>query len=126
MEAGGFWFLFLLDCWGCCSFFYYFSYVYSVRKHLREIGNQNPPASKSYTPRPSARPPKKVEGYTYHAEYVRIPQRGMDKAKIEAVVSRQRRFEWNAKEGTWNIIDNVKKLKVAINNDGMVVSVWAL
>ena len=88
--------------------------------------NQNPPASKSYTPRPSARPPKKVEGYTYHAEYVRIPQRGMDKAKIEAVVSRQRRFEWNAKEGTWNIIDNVKKLKVAINNDGMVVSVWAL
>jgi len=50
----------------------------------------------------------------------------MDKAKIEAVVSRQRRFEWNAKEGTWNIIDNVKKLKVAINNDGMVVSVWAL
>ena len=88
--------------------------------------SQNPPAPKSYTPRPSARPPKKVEGYTYHAEYVRIPQRGMDKAKIEAVVSRQRRFEWNAKEGTWNIIDNVKKLKVAINNDGMVVSVWAL
>ena len=88
--------------------------------------SQNPPVSKSYTPRPSARPPKKVVGYTYHAEYVRIPQRGMDKAKIEAVVSRQRRFEWNTKEATWNIIDNVKKLKVAINNDGMVVSVWDL
>ena len=88
--------------------------------------NQNPPAPKSYTPRPSARPPKKVKGYTYHAEYVRIPQRGMDKAKIEAVVSRQRRFEWRTDEATWNIIDNVKKLKVAINNDGIVVTVWDL
>ena len=88
--------------------------------------SQNPPVPKSYTPRPSARPPKKVMGYTYHAEYVRIPQRGLDKAKIEAVVSRQRRFEWRTDEATWNIIDNVKKLKVAINNDGIVVTVWDL
>ena len=85
--------------------------------------SQNPPGPQKIFPRPSSTPPDYVTEFSYHAEQVRMKERGVFEQRVRDVVTSRRKFEWQADKGTWKITDKDAKLVVCITDDGKVVTV---
>ena len=85
--------------------------------------SQNPPGPQKIFPRPSSTPPDYVTEFSYHAEQVRMKERGVFEERVRDVVTSRRKFEWQADKGTWKITDKDAKLVVCITDDGKVVTV---
>ena len=85
--------------------------------------SQNPPGPRKIFPRPSSTPPDYVTEFSYHAEQVRMKERGVFEQRVRDVVTSRRKFEWQADKGTWKITDKDAKLVVCITDDGKVVTV---
>ena len=85
--------------------------------------SQNPPGPRKIFPRPSSTPPDYVTEFSYHAEQVRMKQRGAFEQQVRDVVTSRRKFEWQTDKGTWKITDKDANLVVCITDDGKVVTV---
>ena len=95
----------------------------TIPQKSKRSRSQNPPGPKKIFPRPSSTPPNYVTEFSYHAEHVRMKERGVFKQQVRDVVTSRRKFEWQADEGTWKITDKDANLVVCITDDGKVVTV---